>query len=245
MIFTKTSLIGLLSLMATSVESFVVTHPSRTAISPASINPSTSTCLHAEDDNEAGTEAETEAASSSSETDILSSPAFLKRKVEVLKSDIEKAEQDIQAAQEQAEAGKAEWGPQLEDLQREYKNIQERMSTQSKAGDEMAAINVVREMLELLDNFDRAFGVIKPENDAEAAIEAEYKALYQSIVDTFDKLGVEQVATVGTDFDYEVHQAIAQRPVENFEEGVVCEEYQKGFKMGDTLIRAAMVVVAA
>lgn len=119
------------------------------------------------------------------------------------------------------------------------------MSTQNKAGDQMATINVVREMLELLDNFDRAFGVIKAGNDAEAAIEAEYKALYQSIVDTFDALGVEQVATVGTEFDYEVHQAVMQRPVEDFEEGMVCDELQKGFKIGDTLIRAAMVVVAA
>ena len=109
----------------------------------------------------------------------------------------------------------------------------------------MATSMVVREMLELLDNFDRAFGVIKPETDEDAAIEADYKALYQSVLDKFAELGVEQVATIGTEFDYEVHQAVMQRPSPDYEEGIVCEEYQKGFKMGDTLIRAAMVAVAA
>jgi molecular chaperone GrpE len=119
------------------------------------------------------------------------------------------------------------------------------MSSQNKAGDTMATTLVVREVLELLDNFDRAFGAIEAENDAEAAIEADYKALYDSILGTFEQLGVERVATVGTEFDYEVHQAIMQRPSESYEEGIVCEEFQKGFKIGDTLIRAAMVAVAA
>ena len=109
----------------------------------------------------------------------------------------------------------------------------------------MAITLVVREILELLDNFDRAFGAVKPETDAEMAIEAEYKELYDSIVATFENLGVEQVKTVGTEFDYEVHQAVMQRPSDEYEEGMVCDEFQKGFKMGDTLIRAAMVAVAA
>ena len=56
---------------------------------------------------------------------------------------------------------------------------------------------------------------------------------------------MEEVETVGTEFDYEVHQAVMQKPSEEYDEGIVCEELQKGFKIGDTLVRAAMVVVAA
>lgn len=114
MIVPKASLFALLGLVATVVESFVVTNPSCMACSSTSFHPKASTCLHAEEGNDTGTEA-----ADSAGTDILNSPAFLKRKVDVLKSDIEKAEQDIAAAQELAEAGKAEWGPQLDDLQRE------------------------------------------------------------------------------------------------------------------------------
>ena len=105
--------------------------------------------------------------------------------------------------------------------------------------------SVVREMLELLDNFDRAFAAIKPETDAEKAIEAEYKEVYQQVMTTIGELGVEEVPTVGTEFDYEMHQAVMQKPSDEYEEGIVCEEFQKGFKLGETLIRAAMVAVAA
>jgi molecular chaperone GrpE len=119
------------------------------------------------------------------------------------------------------------------------------MSTQNKAGDSMATINVVRELLDLLDNCDRAFGAVVAETDEQKAIEAEYKEAYQSILAVFEKLGVKEVETVGKEFDYEVHQAVMQRPVDGFEEGIVCEAYQKGFILEETLIRAAMVAVAA
>lgn len=119
------------------------------------------------------------------------------------------------------------------------------MSTQSKTGDSQAIIKVVRQMLEVLDNFDRAFGAVTSETDSEKEIEAQYKEAYDMILASFKELGVEEVETVGIEFDYEYHQAVMQRPDENFEEGIVCEEFQKGFKLGDVLVRAAMVAVAA
>ena len=119
------------------------------------------------------------------------------------------------------------------------------MSSQNSKGDAMATQQVVREVLEVIDNFDRAFGAIVPETEEEVVIEAEYKALYQKIIDTFDSLGVKKVETVGTEFNYEYHQAVMQRPSPDYEEGIVCDELQSGFMVGDTLIRAAMVAVAA
>lgn len=119
------------------------------------------------------------------------------------------------------------------------------MNTQSSKGDDMATVQVTRQMLELMDNFDRAFGAVKPESEEQQAIEAEYKEAYSLVMETFGKLGVEPVETVGVEFDYEFHQAVMQKPTEDFESGIVCEEFAKGFKFGDTLIRAAMVAVAA
>lgn len=128
---------------------------------------------------------------------------------------------------------------------RQYKNIQDRMATQNDTRDMEVVRRVVREMLELLDNFDRAFGVVKPENDDQAKVEAEYKEAYQMVMDVIAGLGVEEVTTVGSEFDYELHQAVMQKPGTEYEEGIVCEEFQKGFKIGDSLIRPAMVAVAA
>mmetsp|Transcript_62816 Transcript_62816/g.182224 ORF Transcript_62816/g.182224 Transcript_62816/m.182224 type:complete len:251 (-) Transcript_62816:57-809(-) len=216
-------------------------------LAPASLCP-LSTCWMAEDDSETEAAPREEVAptpaAAAAETDILNSPAFLKRKIDVLKSDIAAIDKEIEETRERAEAGKAEWGPQLEDLKREYKNIQDRMATQSQFRDMEVTRSVVRDMLEVLDNFDRAFGVIKPQSEHELAIEAEYKEAYQMIMDVITSLGVEEVKTVGTEFDYELHQAVMQKPSDEYEEGIVCEEFQKGFKIGDTLIRAAMVAVA-
>ena len=63
----------------------------------------------------------------------------------------------------------------------QYENIRERMSSQNETGDAQAIVKVVQAVLELLDNFDRAYGVIQPETDEDRAIEAEYKEAYQTI----------------------------------------------------------------
>mmetsp|Transcript_18501 Transcript_18501/g.45842 ORF Transcript_18501/g.45842 Transcript_18501/m.45842 type:complete len:112 (-) Transcript_18501:527-862(-) len=109
MIFPKSIILALAALVAPSVNAFQIVKPS-VAFHAGQV---ASTCLYAEEEGEAGTEADT------SSTDILNSPEFLRRKLDVIKSDIAQAEADIAVAQEQAEAGKAEWGPQMEALQSE------------------------------------------------------------------------------------------------------------------------------
>jgi molecular chaperone GrpE len=119
------------------------------------------------------------------------------------------------------------------------------MKVQNEGGDDEATVKVVRQMLGVLDNYDRAFGVLTAETDKQKEIEDAYRATYDKILATFESLGVTEVETVGAEFDYEVHQAVMQRPSEDYEEGIVCEELAKGFVLEDKLIRAAMVSVAA
>jgi len=205
--------------------------------------------------------AEEKAADSSSSDaagDILSSPAFLKRKLEVIKTDIAKSAEDIKTAQAALDEGRKEWGGKFADLSIERTNLQERMSKQGGDADGKATVEIARKVLNVLDNFDRAFGVVEPESDEEKAIEAEFRGAYQGIIDTFVALGVREVECVGTEFDYEQHSAVMTRPSEDYEEGIVIEELQKGFILGEPktddddddkpapqLIRAAMVIVAA
>ena len=139
MIFQKYLLVAFLSLC--SVDAFmVVRNPTSSCVSSASLSPSfqgSTTSLfekqkkkRSEDGGEAA-EAETAAPAEEGEeiaagdentdaaTDILNSPAFLTRKLEVLKSDIDKIEEEISEAKEVVEAGRAEWGDQLDKLQSE------------------------------------------------------------------------------------------------------------------------------
>eukprot|EP00525_Craspedostauros_australis_P009688 CAMPEP_0198109088 /NCGR_PEP_ID=MMETSP1442-20131203/1106_1 /TAXON_ID= /ORGANISM="Craspedostauros australis, Strain CCMP3328" /LENGTH=230 /DNA_ID=CAMNT_0043764587 /DNA_START=51 /DNA_END=743 /DNA_ORIENTATION=- len=208
--------------------------------------PVTSTCLWAEKAEETSDDETIEAGDdASSATDILNSPAFLQRKLEVLETDIKKADEDIAEAKERLSAGKEEWQDQLDKLEVEYKTIKDRMSAQTDQNDVVATSEVASAILELVDNFERGFGIVIPETDEEKAIDEEYRKVHSDILATLEKLGVKQVETVGKEFDYEVHQAVMQRASEEYEENIICEEYQKGFVIGEKLIRPAMVAVAA
>jgi molecular chaperone GrpE len=179
------------------------------------------------------------------ETDILSSPVFLRRKLEVVQKELEVTNAELEEARGRLESAKEEWQPQLDELEKEYARIQSRMSDQGAGSDAAATVQVVRQVLGVLDTFERAFGSVRASTDEEREVERQYREVADLILETFEKLGVEAVETVGKEFDYEVHQAVLQRPSDRYEEGIVCEELQKGFKLGDQLVRAAMVAVAA
>jgi molecular chaperone GrpE len=121
--------------------------------------------------------------------------------------------------------------------------MQERFKSKTSQGSTDATIQVARKMLDVIDNCNRAFSNVSPETDEQKAVEAAFKKVYGNILSTFEELGVKEVPTVGIEFDYEIHQAVMQRPSE-FEEGIVCEELQKGYIIEDKLVRAAMVVVS-
>ncbi|GMI35999.1 hypothetical protein TeGR_g15005, partial [Tetraparma gracilis] len=83
-----------------------------------------------------------------------------------------------------------------------------------------------------------------PTDSASAPVAASYRACYDSLLSTFASLNVTEIPTVGSEFDAELHQAIAQLPSEDHGSGVVCQEFAKGYVRGDKLIRPAMVAVA-
>jgi len=199
-----------------------------------------------ETETEKASKEEMKEANETPATDILSSPSFLKRKLEVLKTDTDAVQEKMDAQNEIFKANKAEWGDQIDNLRTEYTNIEDRFKRMSKGETNTALMEVARKLLEVLDNFDRAFSSVSPSTDAEKAVEASYKDAYNLVLTTFAELGVTEVETVGIEFDYEFHQAVMTRPDEVHEEGIVCEELAKGYSMEDgKLIRAAMVVVAA
>jgi molecular chaperone GrpE len=119
------------------------------------------------------------------------------------------------------------------------------MNALSEAGDDKAKVEVARAMLEVIDNYVRAFGNITPETDAEKEIESKYKNTFDMIMKAFNELGIEEVETVGTEFNYEVHNAVMSQPSEEYEEGFVIQEFQKGYLLGEECIRPASVIVAA
>ncbi|XP_068659921.1 uncharacterized protein [Aristolochia californica] len=104
---------------------------------------------------------------------------------------------------------------------------------------------VLESLLPVLDNFERAKAQIKAETEGEGKINDSYQSIYKQFVEIINSLGVEAVETVGKPFDPLLHEAIMQEESTQYEEGVIIEEYRKGFKLGDRLLRASMVKVSA
>jgi len=81
--------------------------------------------------------------------------------------------------------------------------------------------------------------------DADPEITAAYQTCYENFMGALKDIGVEEIQAVGQEFDYELHNAITMMPSDEYEEGFVCAEMQKGYKIGDTLIRESMVCVSS
>lgn len=131
-----------------------------------------------------------------------------------------------------------------EALQRERadsENIRRRHEEQIASLKTTVKAGVVRDLLPVIDNFDRALKHIPKELE-----ENDYVKGVQGIVKQFETtlsgIGVEKIATVGEVFDPLLHEAVSMEDGEGAVE-LVCEELQSGYRLGDSIIRHAMVRV--
>ncbi|KFK25997.1 hypothetical protein AALP_AA8G189400 [Arabis alpina] len=104
---------------------------------------------------------------------------------------------------------------------------------------------VVENLLAVLDNFERAKSQIKVETEGEEKVTNSYQSIYKQFVEIMGSLGVVHVETVGKQFDPMLHEAIMREDSAEYEEGIVLEEYRKGFVLGERLLRPSMVKVSA
>ena len=121
MMFRSSSLLAILSLLS-AADAFTVSRTTSPAVTTATERSPICLFMAEEETAEEQTE-EGSGESAADPNDILNSPAFLKRKLEVLESDIATADEDLAAATERKEIAKEEWGPQLEALQREVRLV--------------------------------------------------------------------------------------------------------------------------
>jgi len=123
----------------------------------------------------------------------------------------------------------------------EFDNFKKRTERERMSVAEFAKANVIKELLPILDNIDRSAAI-------EDKTSPDYIKGIEMIVKQFEalgeKIGIVEVAKVGDTFDPNSHEAVMHIEDENLGENVVAQVLQKGFKIGDTVIRPAMVTVA-
>jgi molecular chaperone GrpE len=132
----------------------------------------------------------------------------------------------------------------------ETDNFKKRVARERVEERAYAAQEVVLSLLPLVDNLERALNAAKAQGgEAEgplAQLEKGVDLVLKQFEEALKKQGVSVVeAPIGMAFDPNLHQALLQEPSTAHEEGAVLEVLQKGYKMGDRLIRPALVKVAS
>lgn len=122
----------------------------------------------------------------------------------------------------------------------EFDNFRKRTAKEKSETYLDAVAKTVAELLPAVDSFDRAME--SPCTDD--AYRAGMEKIHQQLTGILSKLGVEEIPALNESFDPKVHNAIRQVEDENFGESTVCEVYQKGYRIGERIIRCAMVSVA-
>ncbi|CAM8968103.1 unnamed protein product [Rhodiola kirilowii] len=127
----------------------------------------------------------------------------------------------------------------------DFENFRRRTERERISLVENAQGEVVESLLPVLDNFERAKAQLKVETEGEEKINNSYQSIYKQFIEILNTLRVVPVETTGTAFDPLLHEAIMQEDSDEFEQGVILQEFRKGFQLGDRLLRPSMVKVSA
>jgi molecular chaperone GrpE len=124
----------------------------------------------------------------------------------------------------------------------EFKNYRARMDRERRELSEYATSEILHELLPIIDNFERALQA--PAGPEAEAFRKGIELIHKQMFDLLRKRGVTPLDALGADFDPNVHQAVIHEVSDDHREGEVMQELQRGYRIGDRLLRPAMVKVA-
>ena len=167
-----------------------------------------------------------------------------------------KLEQDLE--QLTAKAQKADEYLELAQRTRaDFENYRKRAARETAAAQERGITKLAKELLPAVDNLDRALqaaqaaapadtdGAPQAENGTAETLVSGIKLVHDEVIAALARAGINRFSPEGERFDPQLHEAVAQIPAEGAESGTVVEVYQRGYRLGEVVIRPARVVVAA
>ncbi len=158
----------------------------------------------------------------------------------VLPSDMDSLTAQITELTEQRDAAQQQYIR----IAADFDNFRKRNAKEKEELEIRVKCTTIGDLLVVVDNFERARTQIKPQNEGESAIHKSYQGLYRQLVDGLKKSGVSPMRPEGQMFDPNLHDAIARQPTDEYPEGTVIEELQRGYFLGDKILRHALVKVA-
>lgn len=126
--------------------------------------------------------------------------------------------------------------------QAELANFKRRMNEERLKDLKYANAELAKSLLPVIDSFKIA---LEKENDGQVKPYLKgFEMILRDLVKALEEAGLEEIEAEGEVFDPSLHQAVAKEERDDLEEGIVVEEFQKGYKFKDRLLRAAMVKVS-
>ena len=125
----------------------------------------------------------------------------------------------------------------------EFDNFRKRSEKEKSMMFEMGASDVVKKLLPIVDNFERGFKSVSPE-ELETPFAKGMDMVYKQTMKMLDDMGVKPIEAVGLEFNLELHNAVMHVEDDSVGENIIVEEYEKGYTYHDTVIRHSTVVVA-
>ena len=176
---------------------------------------------------------------------------------ENLDEEVKEEAQQTSEKDENFQDKKDEKNTELQDLQQKYDtlnqqylrlaadfdNYRKRQAQERENLLKFGTENALKKMIEVLDNFERGKKALENVDDC-AKVKESFDLVHKQVFDALSKLGLEVIDTEGKEFDPNFHDAVMQTPTSEHPEHTIINELQKGYKMGDKVLRPALVNVA-
>ncbi|MGO9973044.1 MAG: nucleotide exchange factor GrpE [Solirubrobacteraceae bacterium] len=135
----------------------------------------------------------------------------------------------------------------------DFDNYRKRANREAAAAQERGVARLAKELLPAIDNLDRALQAAEAlagsdeasEQATESQLVSGIKLVHADVLAALARVGIEQFSPTGEPFDPTLHEAVAQAPVQGAASGMVVEVYQSGYRLGESILRPARVLVAA
>lgn len=128
-------------------------------------------------------------------------------------------------------------------LAADFDNYRKRQAQERESLIKFGTENALKNMLEVLDNFERGEKALEGVEEIDKVKES-FSLIHKQVFETLSKMGLEEIKAVGEEFDPNFHEAVMQTPTSEHPEHTVIAELQKGYKVGDKVLRATLVNVA-
>ncbi len=126
----------------------------------------------------------------------------------------------------------------------EFDNFRKRSEKEKSMMFDMGAKNVIEKILPVVDNFERGFTTVE-EADKDDAFVQGMQQVYKQLMKELEAIGVTPIEAIGQEFNPDFHNAVMQVESEEYESGIIAQEFMKGYMYKDTVVRHSMVGVVS